>query len=88
MGLRRLLCTQLDAVEAELTLQCAQQTNAQTRAGFRRRHHTVPHVLQDVPEVLAVTVHEDASVSTHVLRVTAAKISVEKCVRHAAQRLH
>jgi hypothetical protein len=88
MCLRRMLCAQLDAVEAELTLQRAQQTDARTCPWLRHRYHTVTHILQDVPEVLAVPIHENAAVSTHVLRVPATEVGVEECVRHATQRLH
>jgi hypothetical protein len=42
-----------------------------------------------VPEVLAVSVHEDAAVATHVLRVPATEVRVEEeGVRDTSQRLY
>jgi DNA-binding NarL/FixJ family response regulator len=50
-----------------------QQWYTRPRTGRRHRHRTVAHVLKDVPEVLAVTIHEDAAIIAHVLRVSATK---------------
>jgi hypothetical protein len=58
------------------------------RTRLRYRHHIVAHVLEDVTEVLAIPIHKDAAVVTHVLRVPAAKIGVKEGVRDAPQRLH
>jgi hypothetical protein len=41
-----------------------------------------------VCEVLAVAIHEDATVIAHVLRVPTAEVGVKKCVWHAPERLH
>jgi hypothetical protein len=88
MHLRWLLCKKLDAVEAELTLQRAQQTNARTCPWLRNRYHTVTHVQQDVHEVLTIPIHKYAAVSTHILRIPATEVGVEESVWHATQRLY
>jgi hypothetical protein len=41
-----------------------------------------------VEKVLAVTVHKDAAVVAHILRVSAAAVRVEKNVRYVPQDLH
>jgi hypothetical protein len=46
------------------------------------------HLLEDVPEMLTVTIDEYATVVAHVLLVPAAEVSIEECVRHAPQCLH
>jgi hypothetical protein len=69
-------------------LQRAEQTHARTRPWLRHRYHAIAHVLQDVPEVLAIPINKNAVVSTHVLRVPATEGGIEKCLWHAAQRLH
>jgi hypothetical protein len=52
------------------------------------RHLTVAHVLEDVSKVLAVPVHEDAAIITHVLRAAAAVVGIKGSVWHASQCLH
>jgi stress response protein YsnF len=83
-----LLHKQLEAVEAKLTLQVPQEAYAWTRSGLNHRHHIIAHVLQDVPEVCAIPIYEDAAVSTHILGVPAAEVRVEESVRHTPQSLH
>jgi hypothetical protein len=88
LGLCWLLHHKLDAVEAKLTLQQTQQGHARTRIGRRYRHHAVAHVLEDVVEVLAVPVHEDAAIMAHILSVPSTEGGIEERVRDAPQRLH
>jgi hypothetical protein len=79
---------ELNAVESKLMLERTEQRNARTRPGLRNRHLPVTHALQDVAEVLAITINEDAAIIAKVLRVAAAEVGVEECMRDTTKRLN
>jgi LytS/YehU family sensor histidine kinase len=83
------LSNHLDAVDTHLALQPSQHAHIQIRRVLlRHRQHAVAQVLQHLPEVLAVSVDEDAAVLAPIHGVAPAEVGVEERVWDAPHRLH